>query len=79
MEGLLAAAEGRVMATFRICLIGSPQPLVVDLAATSIAHLGAEVSTSRFVVGHMAEPDENGVCPGVMIQTSRIQCVFEAS
>ncbi|HOB12840.1 MAG TPA: hypothetical protein PKN09_01200 [Novosphingobium sp.] len=65
------------MAAFRICLIGSTQPLVVDLPATDIAALAQDVAATRFLVGHMVEPDEHGVCPGVLIQTNRIQCVFE--
>lgn len=66
------------MATFRICLMGSAQPLVVDLAAQSIDELVEEASRARFLSGHMVEPDEQGVCPGVMIATGRIQCVFES-
>lgn len=65
------------MAAFRICLIGSSQPLLVDLAASDITDLAQDVAATRFLVGHMVEPDGHGVCPGVLIQTSRIQCVFE--
>ncbi|MEP7221903.1 MAG: hypothetical protein ABI673_04450 [Novosphingobium sp.] len=65
------------MATFRFCLIGAPQPLIVDLPAHNIAALVEEASRVRFLSGHMTEADEHGVCPGVMIQTNRIQCVFE--
>lgn len=66
------------MAAFRICLTGSPQPLLVDLPASDIAELTQIAASSRFLAGHMAEPDEYGVCPGVMIATGRIQCAFEA-
>lgn len=66
------------MAAFRICLIGSSQPLVVDLPAADITELAQDVAGTRFLIGHMVEPDGHGVCPGVLIQTSRIQCVFEA-
>jgi hypothetical protein len=78
MEGILAAWEGRVMATFRICLTGSTQPLLVDLPASDVAELTQMAGSSRFLAGHMAEADEHGVCPGIMIQTNRIQCAFEA-
>ena len=66
------------MATFRIHLTGTAKPLLVDLSASNIEELGQDVTCSRFLVGHMVEPDEDGVCPGVMIQTNRIQAVFEA-
>ncbi len=67
------------MATFRICLSGSPQPLMVDLPATSAAELARVAASSRFVAGHMAEPDEHGFCPGIVIQTNRIRCAFEVA
>ena len=67
------------MATFRICLIGSPQQLIVDLPAADITELAEGVAATRFLIGHMVESDENGVCPGIMIQTNRIQCAFEMS
>ena len=65
------------MTAFRVCLIGSPQPLVIDLPAADITALALDVAGTRFLVGHMVEPEEHGVCPGVLIQTNRIQCVFE--
>lgn len=77
MEGILAEKEGRVMATFRICLTGSSQPLLVDLPASDVAELAQIASSSRFLSGNMAEADEHGVCPGIMIATGRIQCAFE--
>ncbi|MFN3621191.1 hypothetical protein [Sphingorhabdus sp.] len=70
--------EGCAMATFRICLsTGSPQ-LLVDLPAADIHELLQDAAASRFITGNMAEPDEHGCCPAVMIQTSRIHCAFEA-
>lgn len=66
------------MATFRICLVGPAQQLTVDFTANDISELADAASRSRFLVGHMLEPDEDGVCAGVMISTGRIQCVFEA-
>ena len=67
------------MAVFRICLSGSSQPLVVDLPANSVEELAQQAATSRFLTGHMAEPDEHGCLPGVMIQSGRIQAAFEVS
>lgn len=66
------------MATFRLCLTGSSQPLLVELPASDAVELAQIVASTRFLAGHMAEPDLSGVCPGVMIQTNRIQCAFEA-
>lgn len=66
------------MAAFRICLLGSSERLLVDLDVSSIRELADEAAANRFLVGHMVEPHEDGVCPGVMIQTNRIQAAFEA-
>ena len=65
------------MATFRICLVGSAQSLVIDLPAADAAELAQIAGSSRFLAGYMAEPDDHGACPGVLIQTNRIQCAFE--
>lgn len=67
------------MARFRIFLIGSPTPLDVDLPINSVAELHEIASRSRFIEGHMAEPDLSGVCPGVLIPTCRLQMVLEDS
>lgn len=66
------------MATFRVHLIGSNQPLLVDLPAANIADLIALASRTKFISGMMAEADEDGVCCGVMFQTCRIQLAVEA-
>lgn len=78
MERLLATAKGRVMARFRIFLIASPQPIDVDLPYASITELNAVASCSRFLEGHMAEADHDGVCPGVLVPTCRLHMVVEA-
>jgi hypothetical protein len=65
------------MATFRVCLMGSHAPLVVDLPATDAVQLAELSSSCRFIVGHMVEANEDGICPGIMIQTSRIQLATE--
>jgi hypothetical protein len=65
------------MATFCICLSAPSSQLVVDLPAATIDELVSEASTSRFLAGNMARPDEQGCFPGVMIQTNRIQFAFE--
>ena len=60
------------MATFRVCFMGSHTPLLVDLPAINAVQLAELSSSCRFIVGHMVEANEDGVCPGVMIQTSRV-------
>ena len=77
MERLLAAEEGGVVARFRIFLIGTNVPLDVDLPVNSVTELHEIASRSRFIEGHMSEPDLDGLCPGVLIPTCRLQMVVE--
>lgn len=67
------------MAIFTIHLMGQNQPITLDLPSADIDDLAARSATKRFIVGHMAEADEDGVCRRVMIATSRIQCAIETS
>lgn len=76
MQAILADTEGRVMATFRICLVGAA-PVEIEVAATSIAELNEIVSRQRFVEGRLAQPDGDGVLAGILFATSRIQCIVE--
>lgn len=78
MERILAEAKGRMMATFRVFLVGNNQPLEVDIPVAGISELGEQVSCSRFIRGTMTKPDEEGVMSGVLIAASRIQLVVEA-
>ncbi len=64
------------MTTFRFHLIGA-QPFEIDVDARSIEELGEIVTQQRFLVGRRTEPDEDGVLPGMLIATARIQCVVE--
>jgi len=66
------------MAAFRICLMGSNQPLVAHLPYAEMDDLMEAVSRAKFVIGTMVEGDEDGICRRVMIATSRIQCAFDA-
>jgi hypothetical protein len=65
------------MAAFRVLLIGSNQPLLVDLPASGVSDLIALASHSKFIEGVMVEPDDDGVCCGVMFQSCRIQLAIE--
>ncbi|APR51850.1 hypothetical protein CA223_07630 [Sphingomonas koreensis] len=65
------------MASFKLFLIGSNEPLVADLSAASVAELHHVLSTARFVEGPLSIPDDYGVCSGVLIPTSRIQLIVE--
>jgi hypothetical protein len=64
------------MGTFRFHLIGA-QPLDLEVGASTIRDLAGLISRERFVEGRMTQPDGNGVLAGVLIATSRIQCVVE--
>lgn len=65
------------MATFRFHLIGAAQPIDLDVAADTIADLNEIVSCRRFVEGSLTQPDGDGVLLGMLIATSRIQCVVD--
>lgn len=79
MEGVLAEAEGcRVMTTFRFHLIGNHLPVELEVAASSIGDLGEIITRQRFIEGRLTQPDGDGVMLGMLIATSRIQCVVEA-
>lgn len=66
------------MAGYQVHLMGQREPIDLDLPFPDIEGLMAEASRAKFLVGHMAAADEEGVCRRVMIATSRIQCVVEA-
>lgn len=65
------------MAIFLIHLMGQHQPIKLDLPCANIDELASEASHTRFLAGHMADADEEGVCRRVMIAAQRIQCVIE--
>ncbi|WP_294040698.1 hypothetical protein [Sphingomonas sp.] len=67
------------MSTFRFHLIGSAQPVELDVVASTMAELAGLVSRQRFIEGRMTQPDSDGVLSGMLIATSRIQCVVEVS
>jgi len=67
------------MAAFRVHLMGQHQPLDLDMPYADLDDLMADASRAKFLAGHMAMPDEQGVCRRVMIATGRIQCVIEAT
>lgn len=65
------------MPIYLVHLTGQRQPIEVDLPFADIYALSNQASHSRFVVGHLAEPDTDGVCRPLMISTSRIECALE--
>ena len=74
------AAEGcGVIGVFRFHLIGSQKHVDLEVAASTIGDLNKDVSGSRFVEGRLIEPDGDGVLLGMLIATSRIECVVEVS
>ncbi|WP_284124398.1 hypothetical protein [Parerythrobacter aestuarii] len=67
------------MPSFTIHLMGRAVPLTVDLDCADIEELAQAVGQSRFVLGNLTEPDEDGVYRRVMIAFNRIECVVEAA
>jgi hypothetical protein len=65
-----------VMGTFRFHMVGAP-PVELEVEAPSISDLNAMLSCQRFLEARMAQPDGDGVLAGVLIATSRVQCVVE--
>lgn len=65
------------MARFALYLTGNRTPIEVDLEANSAAELADLAARSKFIVGHMAEADADGICPSVLIATSRVQLAVE--
>ena len=67
------------MSVFRFKLVGPCSPIELEVAASTIGDLGKEMAYNRFVEGRLVEPDGDGVLLGMLIATSRIECVVEAS
>lgn len=65
------------MGHFRLFLIGTSQPLGVDLPVRDVHELEALMSNAKFVTGTMIEPDKDGICPAFLVPTYRIHCVIE--
>jgi hypothetical protein len=66
------------MARFKFYLIGSSDAPVLDVEAADLRALNHQMSSCRFIEGHMAEADTNGVLAGILIATSRVQLVMDA-
>ena len=66
------------MATFRFHLIGNHLPVDLEVDASTISDVGEIITRQRFIEGRLAQPDGDGVLLGMLIATSRIQCVVEA-
>lgn len=68
-----------MMGVFRFHLIGSCKHVDLEVAASTISDLHKEMTCSRFVEGRLVEPDGDGVLLGMLVATSRIECVVEAN
>lgn len=66
------------MGLFRFNLIGNNTPVELEVAVSSISDLGELVTRQRFLEGRLTQPDDDGVMLGILIATSRIQCIVEA-
>jgi len=67
------------MTLFRFHLIGNSTPVELEVAASTIGDLAEIITRQRLVEGRLSEPDRDGVLLGMLVATSRIQCVVEAS
>lgn len=67
------------MARFKLFLIGTAHPLYVEFPASGVRELNEVASRARFIEGNMAEPDADGVHPGVLIPTCRLQMILEVN
>lgn len=65
------------MASFLVHLMGQREPAYIDLPFDGVDQLATEASRAKFLIGHMVNADEDGVCRRVMIATNRIESVVE--
>lgn len=65
------------MPSYCLHLMSQAQPVMLDLPYAGIDDLAEQATRAKFLVGSMAQPDEDGVCRRVMIATCRIQCAVE--
>jgi hypothetical protein len=66
------------MSAFRLFLIGTPEPLELELPAHDLCDLVELASRSRFIAGCCVTGDDDGFIRGVMVPTNRIHLVVEA-
>ena len=66
------------MALFKFFLIGSTQAPVLDVDATSIGELRADLARERFLAARTVEVDGNPVTCEVLVPVARIQMIAEA-
>lgn len=66
------------MTSYLVHLMGQREPARIDFPFADMDELVAEASRAKFLIGHMTNADEDGVCRRVMISTYRIECVVEA-
>ncbi len=66
------------MGVYRFHLIGV-EPVELEVAAPDIGILNTVLSCQRFIEGRLTQPDGDGVLAGMLIATSRIQCVMEVN
>lgn len=65
------------MASFLVHLMGQREAAYIDLPFDGVDQLAAEASRAKFLIGHMTNADEDGVCRRVMIAANRIECIVE--
>lgn len=66
------------MAIFRFHLIGNHMPVELEVGVGTIGELGEIITRQRFIEGRLTQLDSDGVLAGMLVATSRVQCVVEA-
>lgn len=64
------------MGRFRIHMTGVGQPLIVELDADCVNDLAQMATQARFICGNLAEPNEDGCLPSIMIAAGRISAAL---
>lgn len=68
-----------MMKRYELHMLGRREPIYVELDCLGIEELAELASQSRFVIGHLADIDECGCQPKVMVAAQRIFCAIETS
>lgn len=63
------------MGTYRFYLIGVREAFDLEVVGRSLGEIAEIASRQRFLEGRLTDPDESGEIFGLLVATSRIQCV----
>ena len=66
-----------MMGLFRIYLIGSQDPLDVELPVSDLSTVKRELLSERYLEGRMRPTDGDGEYLGVLIPATRLQLILQ--